>query len=568
MAAQPEQSTRGEGLTERQRYQYLITQMKNERASNGWDAHWKAIAAAISPRRQRFSISDRNRGDRLNKAVINSAAGLALRTLRAGMMSGLSSPSRPWFRLTMPDPELTEFGPVKRWLNVVTSRMQTAILRTNFYKMVPHAYGDQGLYGTSAMFCARDNERLARFSVFPIGSYMLATGADDRVNTFAREVQLTAYQMVEQFGYDNVSQAVRNLWDRGNYTALVDVTHIITPNALRRPDLAGPAGNRFKMVYFENGDDKSPFLEERGDDLFRVIAPRWATVGNDVYGSDCPGMDALGDSCQLQSMEKEKNKAIQKMVNPPLMGPSALRNEPVSTLPGDITYVDVRDGSQGLKSIYDVRFPVADLGVEVANVIGRIDEAFFKNMWLSVSSANDSTERTAREIAERHEEKLLSLGPTLEGQSDELHDPVIDLMFAEMVRDGQIPEPPTEIADMAMRVEYISIMAQAQKMVAGKSLENFIMFTGAVASLKPDALDKFDADQAMEDAADMLGVNPELVVPDKVVAKIRDARAKKQAAMEAAAVAPNIAGAAKDMAAVDPSGNTALAQVAGRLTGG
>jgi hypothetical protein len=554
------------GLSLRQRLDYQIQQMKNERAT--WDQHWRSIADAVQPRRARFTTSDRNKGTRMNQTIINGTAGMALRTLRAGMMSGLSSPSRPWFRLTMPDPDLTEFGPVKAWLNTMTQRMATVLLRTNFYRVVPQVYGAEGLFGTAAMLATPDPDRLLRFHAFPIGSFMIATDSRCVVNTFAREFQLTVLQLVEQFGIENVGDSIRNMYERSDYHTAVDVSHIITPNSEKNDEYADARGAKFKMCYYEKGGSDGRFLEERGTDIFPVMAPRWDTVGEDIYGSECPGMEALGDVRALQVLEKRKAQAIEKTVNPPLTAPTSLRTDVVSALPGNVTYVDVRDGQGGVRSLYDVRFPVGDVINDIAAHQTRIDEAFYKNLFLMIASANDSTERTAREIAERHEEKLLALGPTLEGQSDELHDPVIDIVFAAMLRrPGMVPPPPQEIQGEALKVEYISIMAQAQKMVASRGLENFFMFAGAVATLKPEVLDKIDADVALEDAADMAGVNPEIIVPDKVVAQIRAARAQKQAAMEMAAAAPNIAGAAKDLSEVKPGGNNALTSVMGALTG-
>src|SRR6266571_4949858 len=93
------------------------------------------------------------------------------------------------------------------------------------------------------------------------------------------------------------------------------------------------------------------YLQESGFDLFPILAPRWDVTGEDVYGTDCPGMQALGDVKELQALEKKKSNTVEKQLNPPLQGPTSLRNQKASLVAGDITYVDEREGKGGLRRV-------------------------------------------------------------------------------------------------------------------------------------------------------------------------------------------------------------------------
>src|SRR5690606_12998366 len=99
----------------RQRVLRRWERLKQERSS--WIAHWRELSDQIQPRRSRFLQSDRNKGDRRNDKIINATPRRAARVLASGMMAGVTSPARPWFRLTTPDPGLAEFGPVREWLH-------------------------------------------------------------------------------------------------------------------------------------------------------------------------------------------------------------------------------------------------------------------------------------------------------------------------------------------------------------------------------------------------------------------------------------------------------------------
>jgi len=84
-------------------------QLRNERES--WMAHWKEISDYLLPRSGRFFVDDRNRGDKRHNNIYDSTGTRALRVLAAGMMAGMTSPARPWFRLTTSDPQLDEWAP-------------------------------------------------------------------------------------------------------------------------------------------------------------------------------------------------------------------------------------------------------------------------------------------------------------------------------------------------------------------------------------------------------------------------------------------------------------------------
>ena len=93
-------------------------QLQNERAS--WMVHWREISECLLPRSGRFFVTDRNRGDKRYNKILDNTATRALSVLAAGMMAGMTSPARPWFRLTTSVPELDEAAAVKTWLADVT----------------------------------------------------------------------------------------------------------------------------------------------------------------------------------------------------------------------------------------------------------------------------------------------------------------------------------------------------------------------------------------------------------------------------------------------------------------
>ena len=102
------------------------TSLQSERSS--WISHWRELSDYLMPRSARFYKSDRNKGTKKHNQIFDNTASRALRVLSAGMMSGMTSPARPWFRLALPDEDLMDYGPVKDWLaDVQHSRSHEAL---------------------------------------------------------------------------------------------------------------------------------------------------------------------------------------------------------------------------------------------------------------------------------------------------------------------------------------------------------------------------------------------------------------------------------------------------------
>jgi hypothetical protein len=535
--------------------------MKIEQES--FHSQWRDVADHILPTRPRFLTSDANRGDRKNYKIYDNTATIAARNLRSGLMGGLTSPARPWFQLSTPVPELNENGAVKQWLDDVTKRMRTVLIKSNLYNVLPLVFGDIGTFATGGVYMEEDFDSVVRFFSLPIGSYYIGVDHLGRVNKYAREFRMTVHQIVMKFGYDRekneidwsgISESVKNLYESGHTEQWIDVSHVIKPNHEYKPNSPLSKHKLYKSVYYEssrgNVDDSSSYsgelLSDKGYDYFPVLAPRWEVTGEDVYGTNCPGFEAIGDTRQLQTGEKRLLQAIEKSINPPMLGPTSLKQKKASTIPGDITYYDIREGQQGFRPVYEINPRINEMELKQQQVRQRISKAYFEDLFLMMAN---STRRqiTAREIDERHEEKLLALGPVLEQLNQDLLDPLIDNTFDIMLRQQMLPLPPEEIQGIELKVEYTSIMAQAQKLSGLAGVDRFTQYVGQVAQVDPRILDKVNADQLIDVYGEITSIDPQVINDDKVVEKVRQDRAKQQQQQAMMEQIKQGAGAARDL---------------------
>jgi hypothetical protein len=454
------------------------------------------------------------------------------------MMSGITSPARPWFRLATGDRKLDDITAVKMWLHEVQTIMYKVFASSNTYNSLHQLYSELGVFGTAAMGVFHDFDNVIWCKPYTVGSYMLGMDGKNETDTMYREYELTVGQVVKQFGIENVSESVKRQWDTGNTEAWVKIVHAIEPNDDRDMTSVKASDKPTRSVYYEankgSRDAQEKFLRESGFDEFPILAPRWDVTGEDVYATDCPGITALGDTKALQLAERRKYQAFDKLVSPPLQGPSALKSKMKNGVPSYneiIWHSDTNNG--GLKSIYENYRPeVEQIKGEILNVENRIQRAFYEDLFLMLANT-DRRQITAREVAEKHEEKLLMLGPVLERLHTELLDPLIDRTFNILQRNGVLPTPPPELQDRELSVEYVSVLAQAQRLVNTGAIDRIAQFVGGVAAIWPEARHKININQAVDDYAEALGVNPSLITSDSdaLAAAAAEAQARQRAAM-------------------------------------
>lgn len=525
----------------RQAYEKKLSALKAERLN--WEGDWKIIQENFMPFRGRFFMSEANKSQktRINSSINNRGI-MAVRTMRSGLMAGVTSPARPWFRLATTDPDMMKFRPVKEYMEIVERMMRDIFAQSNLYQVLPNVYGELGTFGTAAMIAMPNYNDVVRFFPVTIGQYSLATNEDQNVDTMYREFRMTSKQAMERF-QGRVSETIKRAYQEGNYTTMYDFCHAIEPNSNAKSNAIMGVDMPYKSVYFERGQSAVSFSEtskDSGFGAFNVMAPRWETTGEDVYGYGC-GYFGLGDNKQLQIQEKRKGQAIDKMVSPPMKAPSTMKNVPIVGIPAGVTYYDSTSpsGGDGISPLYEVRPAIQELSLDMERVEERISRAFYEDLFLMLAQS-DRRQITAREIDERVEEKLLMLGPAMESMHNELLNPLIGNTYAEMVKANILPEPPDEIQGQPLKVEYISTMAQAQKMVGIGSIERWIGFVGNVAQIYPDARHKVDAVNAVDQVGEMLGVPQKLIRPDEDVKNIIQQEAAQ--AQQAQALQTGMAG--------------------------
>lgn len=560
-----------------------LVSLRNWRES-WWTQNWSDLAEFILPRRSIWMTqstggnpnpNNMTRGRELNGNIADPTATYAVRVCSAGLMSGLASPSRPWFKVIPTVRKLELDAAAREWLDEIEDRMYTVVAGSNFYNSFAQECEDIVVFGTGPSIIYEDERDLIRLYNPAVGEYYLSSGATMRVEGLYRLFVMTVSQIVDFFGVENCPPDIVELWNQKGSALEQErqIGHAIEPNFSIDKDKLGkiPGNFTWREVYWVWGSSgaREP-LSMRGFVDQPFTAARWSTQSNDAYGRS-PGMDVLPDVMQLQVMTKRMAEAIEKQVRPPLIGDMSLKNKPTSTLPGHLTYVTDVEKS-GIRPIYQVNPDIGAMSLNIQAIEKRIQIGLFNDLFLMLEQKVNE-EMTAYEVAQKIQEKLQVLGPVIESLIAESLKPKLKRIFNILKRKGLIDEPPPSLKGIPLDIEFVSMLALAQKGAATGGIERLIQIVGAMSAVYPEVKDNIDPDATVREYNELLG-NPQKILrgPEEVQAfRVQQAQELQQQANLAkigavAEAAGKAAPAASVLSNVDAGGGQSV--LASMLGGG
>jgi hypothetical protein len=538
---------------ERKPFEQRFEELKEEFQT--WEPTAKDLSKFIDPERGFFTGMQPNKGTSIDfKTLLDETPTLSARTFGAGMQAGINSPGRIWAKFGLPDPDMEESDPVRMWLDQVQHRMFTIMARSNYYEMCQSNYEELGVFNTGAGLIDEDYKNVISCRPFTAGEYYLGAGPDGQIDTFARTVWFTVSQLVKKFGYDSVSSNVQVSYDTDKTQEWLECRHVIKPNEQAIAGLKDSRNMPYISVYWEVGSPQDTFLRISGYKEFPVTVYRATVIGSNVYGTNGPGRLALGASKELQHATKQEMLGIEKLVNPPVQKSNEI--DLVNSLPGGVSTYGGTD-QQSMKPLYQVNNPyINEQELRIQRLQNNIKRCFYEDLFLMIAQSSDPV-RTAYEISKKYEEKLIQLSPLLERvfSAKRLE---LDRIFNTANRAGLFPPPPPQLRGIELKIEFISSLAQAQKMIEMTPIEQTAAYIGSLVSVYPAVADKFNAEESVDQYASMAGVSPKIIRSDDQVAQIRKERndaAQKQAILQNTM---QLAQGAKTLSQTDMGGNNAL----------
>ena len=335
----------------------IIAQMYDERQQQ--EDTWRKLSRYINPARGRFDEDRRTaEGKRRDYFLLDPYPMEAHGKCAAGLHSGLTSPSRPWFELGLADEELGGFHTVKLWLDDCKEILMDIYAKSNIYNMLLQTKAELAQFGTAAALLLEDYNTAVWARPYTCGEFAGDVDARGRVVRFARKMRFKAWQMIDEFGADVVSDAVKTANAQTDDRSDFEVQMLIEQNPDYDPDALAIGNFPWRSYYFESTEQER-FLRISGYHECPFLMPRWTTIANGIYGTG-PGHNALGNCMQLQKLEEANMRLLENRANPPMIVPVSVGK--VNRLPGKTTVVPDPTIVDGIRPLFELELADEELG--------------------------------------------------------------------------------------------------------------------------------------------------------------------------------------------------------------
>ena len=557
---------------DKKKYKSKVRQMEENRQD--YLKRWKAIRDYQLPYIGCFddTADTTDYARRRDTNIYHSVAWQANQSFAAGVMSGLTPPSRQWFRLIWSNDTMKNHPEAGELLDKRMNILQDVLLKSNFYNAIHSSYLELA-FGQAPLAIFQDADTGVHFVPFTVGTYMMENGPDGIVDTFCTKYEMTARQLADKFGADRLPSSIRAELENGGVKTKHKLWWLVEPNRFhdRNKEVMDKYHMKYLSLYWLEEGEKD-FLDIGGFQEWPIPVARYLVTGNETYGKG-PGWFAEGDSKGLQKLEKDDIIAVELGIKPPMAASATTAKQGINLTPGSYTVVE---RNEPVTPLFNVNVNLQHLQEKILDLQDRIKRAYSADLFMMLERLEDKN-MTAQEVLQRKQEQLQQLGPVVQRLQFEFLRKIIERVYNILDRAGILPQP--EDAELALAlsneevtIEYISPLAQAQKMAGMTNIEQAIAFTGQLAQFDQSVLDKIDFAKTIDSYFDMVGAPASIKRTEEEYEAIQQqkaqamAEAKQQEQMaQAVQMAAPAAQAAKNITEAANDGNPALQEWLGGM---
>jgi len=237
-------------------------------------------------------------------------------------------------------------------------------------------------------------------------------------------------------------------------------------------------------------------------------------------------------------MWRDLNEATGQALRPAL-NVNANYNQRVNLRQGALNYPDQKvlaNNRQAVEQIVNIGSIAA--GKDLIMLLREVVDFLF---FLDKLKVLDDPRATLGQVMELRAESFRIMGDFIDGlvgYVDQVLDRTFNLLFNQIYVNNELipgnplfdkPIPDILIQNPELKVEYINPITQSQRIGELTALNTLLADIGNMAEIAPQVLDLVDIDKAVRMKADILNVDPEILLSKVKVQQIRKAREGQQA---------------------------------------
>lgn len=519
-----------------------------------WFPMYQLIGEYVMTRKQDFEVSSQP-GEFLTEQLFSAAAPNANQAMASALLGNLWPNGARSVRLIRPRyiPDTPEN---KAYYEEITSVFTDVVdaPETGTLPAFQEYMLDQGAFGLSGVQVKRTGDLTdpLRVVALNVKYFLFDENKDGVVDTLFIERNLTARDIVDEFGEENVSTKVMEAYKKYDSKTKFRVVHVIEP----RREQATKAGNKsypISSVHFEW--DTNKILKDSGYKKMPAIISRFLKALGEKEGRS-PSMFAMPAIMRLNLVWEMLMRAGEKKLRPPmyLLDNGSLGNDTIDMSSGAISvFSTLGIGDKApLGTLFDVGnlqdiYPIAE------SLVNDITKAYFID---ALMDFNDGKRMTLGEAQIKDRIRGEGLNSVFKRQETECFSPFVNTCCAMLDEDGLMgvergsPEEdkllnqgifpiymPADVIAAKKRgqkiykIKYISPASRIMRTEELQGVTQLLDINMAAAPVFPEMLDNIDIDKVENQLYELLGVDEGSKRDTKTKEAIREARAKMQQQM-------------------------------------
>lgn len=513
-----------------------------------WNSHWQDIRELV-----RTTTSDFNRtttsGDRRTENIFDATAPWALEQLAAHLNASLTSDTDRWAQIGLDDVGIADLNAEQlAWCEAVTDIIFKEFVnpKVNLASSKSEVYLDVGGFGTGVLYQDWNwEEQCLHFKAFPLADCYALEGANGMIDTLFRSTKQTKRQIMQEFSRPDDYIPRKLIEAKDDDSRFYEVVHCVYP---RKDVKSGYSARRMKFASVWLIIEFKEVLRESGYSEFPYHVPRWSKLAGEQYGRS-PAMVCLPAIKMVNTMKKVTIRAAQKLVDPPLIVPDDGFMLPIKTSPGSLIFKAA--GQEDTIQPLDTKGR-PELGLELMT---EEREQILKSFYVDWIIRQKKKERqTAAEVHDDRNEMLRQMGSILGRIMTEFTSPLFVRSFNLKSAAGHLPPAPASMHGRKLKLYYVSPAAKAIESSKASNIQAFTQDIVVFGQQNPEIFDAIDTDVYAQEMAKYRDVTRKIIRTPEAIAALRDARQKRQAAVDMAATGRETAAAIKDLSVAQKNG--------------
>ena len=452
------------------------------------ESEWQQIADHFLPRKD-FSMVQR-RGDLRRRRLTSSVPAVSLRNSAAMLVSYLIDPTNPFItpnaenslissgRSTRLGASATDFLDNMRW--GIHSRMMRPA--SGFLSSAARLSIELWAFGTGVQWIGHKRGFGPIYQTRPLRSCWIACNGDGIVDTLYYQFQLPLWRVLRD--YENARYVDK--WRDASDTKLkemVTILHTVEPRQDGQkggPKERKPWSERYICL------EEKAILREGGYDSFPYAVPRLEVEEGSDYGTGrC--WYALPDAIGLSVLQQGIENAVDLKVSPPIMRPMKMFGKPLDRRagadnqynPGQLGFMSARDAFQKIDVAGDV-----GVGLQYRGDLVQAVESAMLVDWMRLRETGNVT---AEEIVERRNLRVGIMSAHVPGIDRDWMGVTADRTAEIMMAEGDLGDPPRELAGATVEWDYAGPLARAQMQRQAEAFDRMFERANRAKELDPSA---------------------------------------------------------------------------------